>query len=148
VTELLWPVAPPVAEVTEVWVAVVVVAYEVSVRNVPITDQLTSSAMLFAPRVNETRTSAKVVAAATTEQECRQLLVEWKAAHPGTAGEEVVSAVALGRLGTTASAAALPAPEGRCIECHVQIGDGFRCERCTKAYWAALREADPELARG
>ena len=138
---MAWPTAPPAVEVNEVWVAVVVVTYEVSVRNLPVTAQLSSAAMLFAPRVNETRTSAKVVAAATTEQECRQLLVEWKAQNTTVSGEEVVSAVALGRQGTTAKSA-LPAPEVRCIECHVVIGAGFRCERCAKAFHASLRAAD------
>lgn len=145
-----WPTAPPAPDVerlAEVWVAVMVVVSEVSFKDRPATAPLSGRAALFAPVRTEVRTSARVVAAAVSEAECRELLAEWRAVNPGTQGEEVVSPVGLGRVGSGGHyAAADQAPGPSCISCGQPIGDGFRCDPCTKAYWAKLRAADPDLA--
>lgn len=151
-SDLAWPVAPPAlswtidAEVpampTEVWVAVIVVQYQVSRKDIPVTQPLTSAAMLFAPRVDETMTRAVVVATATTEAECRQLLVEWKTANTTVGGEEIVTSVPFGRAPRASTVRAV----SHCIDCGREIGDGFRCDPCSKKHWQTLRDADPDWA--
>ena len=151
-SELAWPVAPPSSSwivdaappsmPAEVWVAVIVVQYQVSRRDIPVTTPLTSAAMLFAPRTEETMTTAKVVAAAANEQDCRQALSAWKQANPGIGGDEIVTAVAFGPDVVSVPARATT----RCIDCGREIGDGFRCDPCVKVYWQSLRDADPDWA--
>ena len=151
-SDLAWPVAPPASSwivdaaplsmPAQVWVAVIIVQYQVSRRDIPVTQPLSSAAMLFAPRTEETMTTAKVVAAAATEQECRQLLVEWKTANTTVGGEEIVTSVPFGVVPVSGAARATT----RCIDCGREIGDGFRCDPCVKVYWQSLRDADPDWA--
>lgn len=152
-SDLAWPAAPPatswtidqdVPSLAQVWVAVIIVQYQVSRRDIPVTQPLTSAAMLFAPRTEETMTTAKVVAAAASEEECRQLLAEWKTANTSVGGEEIVTCVP---FGPDAVKDIVPARAvAHCIDCGGEIGDGFRCDPCAKKYWQLLRDADPDWA--
>jgi hypothetical protein len=153
VSALTWPTGPAGPELVplrpgQVWVAVLVVTAEVSFRDRPATGQLTSVAALFAPARTETRTSARIVAAAVSEAECRAALHDWREANPGVQGEEVVSLVALGRapVGLASVSHDQPNPAPRCISCSAPIAAGFRCGPCTQAYWAQLRAQDQDLA--
>ena len=151
-SDLAWPAAPPAVDwavkdeapvaLSQVWVAVIVVQYQMSRRDIPVTQPLTSAAMLFAPRTEESMTRAVVVAAATTEEQCRQLLAEWKTANTTIGGEEIVTSVPFGRAASANSVRAV----AHCIDCGGEIGDGFRCDPCTKKYWQLLRDADPDWA--
>jgi hypothetical protein len=156
-SDLAWPVAPPALSwevekgepfsttLSEVWVAVIILTYQVSRKDIPVTQTLSSAAMLFAPRTDETMTTAKVVAAAKDEAECREALDAWKRANPHMGGEEIVTSVPFGR--DRAAGAALPVgPAARCIDCGLPIGDGFRCDPCVKKFWQKLRDTDPDYA--
>jgi hypothetical protein len=151
VSDLVWPTSGygpvPDALPPEVWVAVVLVTRQVAYKDVPATAPLSGYDALFAPVRTEARLSALVVAAAVGRDECEQALADWKAAHPETQGDTVVSSVRLGRQLSVGSEAPASTPAQTCIGCGSPISGGFRCERCTKAHWEAMREVDPDYAK-
>lgn len=129
---------PPCPE--RVWVAAMVVTSEVLMRE---GGQINGGlGALFAPRVLEAKTTARICGVATSEAEARKCLDDWKARNPGVQGEEVVEQVP---FGSTDEVLVNETPQNLCAGCAVPLPRGHWCPSCTEKRNAALRAEDPEL---
>jgi hypothetical protein len=121
-----------------VWTVIAVVERQVLARDP--TQPLTGGPMsIFSGKTTVTRTDIECVGVFANQSEAMLASSRWAEHNPG--GRIKVKVATLDQM----PAALVPPPPPECIDCGIRISTGIRCPEHERAWFKALREADPDL---